>query len=241
MRIHALAAAALLLSAAPAAAQGWQVAYPEVSDARFATMREMMIQQDLLGPMAAPLNEFFPMSRTVTLEMRECGEPGSYYDAARPAVGLCYELFDVLADRLMTDEAGEDGDAAFEGAFSYVLTHQVGHALIDLLQLPVGPDVEAAADRFVAVMLAYSPENAADVLAGVFALHEMRVEWEDAGALSDARGEQLVCLLYGGDPETHAWLEDDDVLDENEAAACVAEFERVEAELEAMLAAARQN
>ena len=187
MRIPTLltgALAALALSAAPAAAQGrWLVAYPEAQDPMFAAMQQMFAQQDMLSSMVDPLNEYFPVSRDVTVELAECGRPGAFYDAERPAVQLCYELVVQLAEALMGDEAAEDaGEDVFVGAFALILLHQVGHAMVDLLELPVSVGAEEAADQMAAVMVGFAEDELATAAQGALALNEMVVDWENPGS-----------------------------------------------------------
>ena len=154
MRISNLLAgalAALALSSAPAAAQGrWRVAYPEAQDPMYAVMQQTFAQQDLLAAMVEPLNEYFPVSRNVTVELAECGRAGAFYDASRPAVQMCYELLVELAATMMGDD-GDDG--LFVGAFAFILLHQVGHAFVDLMDLPIQGSPEEAADQLAAVMV----------------------------------------------------------------------------------------
>ena len=199
MRIPNLLAgalAALALSSAPAAAQGrWVVAYPEAQDPVYASMQQTFAQQDVLSAMIDPLNEFFPVSRDVTVELAECGRAGAFYDASRPAVQMCYELLVQLAESMM----GDDGDdQLFVGAFAFILLHQVGHAFVDLMDLPVQVPPEEAADQLAAVMVGMAEDDGLQTVAeGVVALDEMEVDWENPGsgrsALGGRRRQQPPC------------------------------------------------
>jgi hypothetical protein len=233
MRIPNLLAgalAALALSSAPAAAQGrWLVAYPEARDPMYAAMQQTFAQQDLLAAMVDPLNEFFPVSRNVTVELAECGRAGAFYDPSRPAVQMCYELLVELAETLM-DEDGDD--QLFVGAFALILLHQVGHAFVDLMDLPVEATPEEAADQLAAVMVGFAEDDGlATVAEGAVALGEMGMDWENPGsgraALSGRRLRNLLCLLYGSNPDGHEWLVEEGQLTEQQAAACEQTFEDV--------------
>lgn len=224
------ALAALALSSAPAAAQGrWLVAYPEAQDPMYAAMQQMFAQQDLLAAMVEPLNEYFPVSRDVTVELAECGRAGAFYDASRPAVQMCYELLVELAGTMM----GEDGDdQLFVGAFAFILLHQVGHAFVDLMDLPIQGSPEEAADQLAAVMVGMAKDDGLETVAeGAMALDELEVDWENPGsgrsALSGRRLQNLLCLLYGSNPDTHAWLVEDGQLTAAQADSCPQRFEDV--------------
>lgn len=227
------ALAALALASAPAAAQGrWLVAYPAAQDPMNAAMQQMFSRQDVLSSMVDPLNEFFPVPRDVTVELAECGRPGAFYDAERPAVQLCYELLVDLAETLMAGE--EDGEQLFVGAFALILLHQVGHAFVDLMDLPVNASPEEAADQLAAVMVGAAQNELAGAVQGVVVLNEMGIDWENPGsgrtALSGQRLENLLCLLYGMDTDAHQWVVDEGHLSAARASGCQARYEEVSAE-----------
>ncbi|MBW3572180.1 MAG: DUF4344 domain-containing metallopeptidase [Gemmatimonadetes bacterium] len=241
MRIPNLLAgalAALAFSSAPAAAQGrWLVAYPQAQDPVFASMQQMFAQQDVLANIVDPLNQYFPVSRDVTVELAECGRAGAFYDRTRPAVQLCYELLMELAESLMSGE--EDGDQVFVGAFALILLHQVGHAFVDLMQLPVSAPPEEAADQLAAVMVGFADEDLQSAAEGAVALSEMQVDWENPGsgrtALSGRRLENLLCLLYGTSPDAHEWVVEEGHLPRARASRCEGRYQDVEAEWIEML------
>lgn len=244
MRIPTLltgALAALALSAAPAHAQGrWLVAYPEAKDPVFSMMQEMFASQNMLSEMVDPLNQHFPVSRDVTVEIAECGRAGAFYDAERPAVQLCYELVMQLAEAMMGDFAArEDGEAVFGGAFALILLHQVGHAMVDLMDLPVEVGAEEAADQLTAVMVGFAQGELATAAEGALALEELVVDWENpesgSAAISGRRKESLLCLLYGTDPGSHEWLVEDGHLSRTRAKGCEEEYTAVAADWIRML------
>lgn len=235
------ALAACAIWAAPAAAQqGWATAYPEVLDPLHAAMRETFIADDPLAAMVDPLTKFFPVPVAVTVEIAECGRAGAFYDPARPAVQLCYELLTELATLFDGAEA-EEGQNRFVGAFAVVLLHQVGHAMVDLLGLPVGVPAEEAADQFVAVLVDSADGELDMAVDGVLALNGMGVDWENPGsgeaALSGARLDNLLCLLYGIRPERHQRLLDEEMLTPEQANGCISRQEQVTANWMEMLAA----
>ncbi|HST60231.1 MAG TPA: DUF4344 domain-containing metallopeptidase [Longimicrobium sp.] len=229
-RSLAAAAALLALSSTPAAGQGrWLTAYAPTEDPVFSQMRALFSQQDMLASMTDPLNEHFRLPRDVTLELAECGRSGAFYDPSRPAVQLCYELLMDLVEEL----GGENGDdALFVGAFSYVVLHQLGHAVIDVMDLPVSVPPEEAADQFAFVMAGMAAGVLDDMVQGTLALHELGLDWENPGsgqaALSDTRMRTLACLAYGSDMRAGDGLVKSGVLTPVRARGCEAEFEAVQ-------------
>jgi len=240
MRIaHVLAGAlpALALSAAPAAAQGrWVVGYPVPQNPEYQALQQVFSQQDILAQAVDPLNEGFPIERDVAVELAECGSEGAFYDPERPAVRICYELLMALAQSVMGDDGGEE---VFAGAFAFILLHQLGHAMIDQMDLPASAAPEEAADQLSAVMVASAAQDLEMVADGILALSESPLDWENPGsgrtALSGPRLQTLLCLLYGANPQGYAWAVDEGYLTPARAERCPAEYEAVLAEWTGLL------
>jgi hypothetical protein len=221
-------AAGVALSAAPATAQGrWLASYPEVQDPVHLEMRSVLQQDGMLEEMAESMNQAFRLPRDVTFELAECGTPAATYDPGRSAVRICYELLTALSNHEDEKDSGEP--ASFENAFAFILMHQVGHAVIDVLQMDVGVPTEEAADQFVAVMVGLAPGELDHLVDGVALLHDLELDWEtpDTGAtvLDSRRSAKLTCLIYGGDPETHGSMVEAGRLTASRAKSCPGEYD----------------
>lgn len=219
--------AGLALSSAPAVAQGsWLASYPEVQDSAHVQMRTMMQQDRMLEEMANQMNGVFQLRRDLTLELAECGTPAVTYDSRRTAIRICYEFFTALGEQ--EDRLDPEGAGSFENAFAFILLHQVGHALIDVLGLDVRMPPEEAADQFVAAMAGLAPGELTGLVDGVAVLQDLELDWEtpDAGTttLDSRRAAKLTCLLYGGDPETYGSLVEEGRLTSSRAKSCVSEY-----------------
>ena len=86
---------------------------------------------------------------------RNCGE-GAYYDPSTRVVGLCYELFvgiDKLFQRGTVTLSEEEIAESVVGVGLFVFLHEVGHALIDILDIPTTGKEEDAVDDLAAVLL----------------------------------------------------------------------------------------
>jgi hypothetical protein len=131
-------------------------------------------------------------------------------------LGLC--LFAALPARGEEYRLPADPAAARFVASNLVAVfyHELGHALIDVLMLPVVGSEEDAADTFAALLIhRLQPDAAAAVLVAdaalgfrLYAREEAPPDsaFRDSHALDNARGEALVCLYHGADPAAHARL-----------------------------------
>jgi hypothetical protein len=233
-------AAGVALSAVPATAQGrWLASYPEVQDPVHVEMRSLLQQEGMLEGMAQSMNQAFRLPRDLTIELAECGTPAATYDPGRSAIRICYELLTELSNH--EDEMGTADPASFENAFAFILMHQVGHAVVDVLQLAVGVPTEEAADQFVAVMVGLAPGELDHLVDGVALLHDLELDWEtpDTGTtvLGSRRSAKLTCLIYGADPETHGSLVEEGRLTASRAKSCPSEYDDALAAWTALLEA----
>lgn len=127
-----------------------------------------------------------------------------------------------------------------------VFYHELGHALIDVLMLPVVGSEEDAADTLSALFMhRFQPDGAADTLVAdtalgfrLYAALEDRTGGGFRGphALDLDRQAALLCLYYGADPSGHAAAAKALGLAEQRRGLCPEEFAQATAAWEAMLA-----
>jgi hypothetical protein len=222
----------VLADSTPPARAGAFVAHYGLATLEYNDFRQRLIANRFLDTVATRLNDSLLIPRDITLATAHCGEPNASYDPERTRVILCYELFRTLAE-IYADEIG--GDHLIMGTLVFALMHELGHALIDVLDLPATGREEDAVDQ-LATILMLGQGDAGDSLAfgviGWFAKNaQSRVNddlvFADAHGLNVQRYYDILCLVYGRDraryPEilTEGWLPAD------RAARCPAEYARI--------------
>jgi hypothetical protein len=210
-------------------------------------------QADLLRelPEVHWLDGLLALPEPITYVARECGAPDAYYLPASGEVVLCYETLQVLyaqGARLAADEGRSGADAvAFAERYvranlRFIAAHETGHALIDLLDLPVTGRQEDAVDQFATALMQgiaaddESPRQIAENLrmtAHWFLSRAARngegpslAAYADTHSLDLQRYFNLQCLLYGSDPERFAGIVARGDLPESRARYCPAEARR---------------
>lgn len=180
----------------------------------------------------------------------ECGEPDAFYLPDRRQVVLCYEMFHVLYEQgaeragMLGLAGGEASDAAQRYVWAnlrFIASHETGHALIDLLDLPVTGRQEDAVDQFATSLMQHiadDRESSREVAENL----RMAAHWfltrADTGFSLDAYADthslgvqryfNLQCLLYGSDPERFAAIVADGDLPASRARYCPAEARRAQ-------------
>ena len=203
---------------APAPALGEFVArYGGASDEDLAAWRRRLREDRVLERAAERLNAFVSLPSDVVLSFEQCGDDDAYYDKRR--VTFCYEevadYADLLAPPGSADPLPEPVTRGVEAAASFFVFHEAGHALIDVLKLPVTGKEEDAVDQFAVFFLTESgpPDAREDAVRAAEVLGRLaRVDsgrgralplW-DVHSLDAQRQANLLCWLYGGEPRTYA-------------------------------------
>lgn len=162
--------------------------YVVPEDAKFQTIyqtlkdaRSLEALRQFLSPLRLP--------RRLTLRIRECdGEVNAFYEDN--VVTVCYEYLDYIL-KSAPKETTKDGITPKEvlvGSTVDVFLHEVGHAMFDMLEVPVLGREEDAADFFSAyIILQAAPENAHRLISGIAYLYAQDVKKAGDQTLADAQ------------------------------------------------------
>jgi hypothetical protein len=191
--------------------------------------------QELFSPFLLP--------ETLTYKTKDCGMVNAWYirEDGKPTVTLCYELLDHITKTLPT-EATPDGvteDDAKVGEVFWFASHETGHAMFDIFDVPVWGHEEDAADGFAGfILLHFGKDQAKRLIKGA------AWQWKDyisdfrtnrevqlrlAGFSSnhgqpEQRFYDLMCMAYGADPVAFANLTDDGYLPPTRTSSCKYEY-----------------
>jgi hypothetical protein len=166
--------------------------------------------REILSPFRSP--------EALTIKTEECKAINAWYrrEAFRPTVTVCYELLKHILGSL-SNEDNPDGltpaDAAV-GQFFFATLHEVGHAIFDILDVPMFGHEEDAADNFATYIMLQFGEGQAHRLIGGAAWSwraylgdykknpvvptRLSAFASDHG-LPQERFYNLICLAYGAD------------------------------------------
>jgi Putative metallopeptidase len=203
-----------------------------VDSAEARTEAREMESLGLLQDIADALNSVVTLPRDVGLRYAECGEANAYYDADERHILMCIELMEDIADTVEGQFETEDEAAeAAAGAWLAVALHEAGHAMVDVLELPVTGREEDAVDQLAAWILIESDD--VDSVLGAAASYYTEDEAEDSDfadehSLNRQRYFNLVCWAYGSDPENGQELIDTWELPEARAEGCAAEYAQLD-------------
>lgn len=246
---HAALACVLASTPTLAAAQSAQAAKPGVfkityddgdsegTKAFAASLREAAIFDALAGGLSQTLR----LPRDINGVFRNCGEINAFYDPAKREVIVCYELISTLYDTAARNSNNEAENSQFIiGATLFFFLHEVGHALVDQLELPITGKEEDAVDEIATlIMLSGDDEGGGNdgaklVAAAAYQFRDMAatrqsmtdlVFW-DEHSLDAQRMYGILCMIYGANPNANASMVGDHGLPKARADQCPADYQK---------------
>lgn len=211
-------------------------ATPEYED-----FRAGLVANRFLDTIAARLNDSLRIPKDVILATSHCDEPNASYSPEARRVTLCYELFKALSERFDREVGGE---YLVTGTLVFALMHELGHGLIDVLELPTTGREEDAVDQLATILL-LNQGPIGDSLAfgavGWFATNARSSQLDDL-ALADDHGldkqrvYNIICWIYGRNPKRYPEVIAEGWLPEHRAEGCPAEYLRLRRSWQQLLA-----
>ncbi|MBA8846383.1 peptidoglycan hydrolase-like protein with peptidoglycan-binding domain [Ochrobactrum sp. RC6B] len=193
------------------------------------------------------LDGLFVTPRQLHYVTRQCNTINAFYDRQNSAIFLCYEMIDDLlkmGQALSKDASDPEGLAVefVKNNLRFILLHESGHALIDLLDIPAVGREEDSVDQLAAVLLLMgvdTNETRNDIarvlqLASVwFKVNSQLANTPDVNSFADEhsldaqRYFNLLCIVYGRDPENNRAIVDNGMLPKDRAARCQDESSKI--------------
>ena len=232
-----MAVSALSANAAPKSKPNQiQYEYMPAKNAAQQVIRDQMMQgralehlQQLLSPLRLP----YPL----TLKVSGCdGAMNAWYNDE--VITVCYELLaDVLKNAAPQDlPVGISRADTVLGPILAVFLHETGHAIFNMLQIPVLGREEDAADQFAAyVMLRLSKDEARRMILGSAYHHKIQMpgtkvtvptqSFSDEHSLPAQRAFSILCIAFGADKKLFSDVVEKDFLPKSRAEGCEREYE----------------
>lgn len=136
----------------------------QIQDSKYSDDLQPLFKK-MAQELKAPLNQRFRLPRDIQVSFEDCGTPDAYYLKGKNQVMMCSEFF-----LLMEQRFSENDSLAI---FRFVFLHELSHALIDQLDLPILGKEEDAADAMATVLLLEEEQEPRDVLLAAISFYEL--------------------------------------------------------------------
>ena len=212
------------------------VKHLEVSNPRYDEIDRQIKEEKLLEKAADKLNRSLILPYDIDLITKDCGEVNAFYDADKHSVTVCYELMEHFYTVFRND--GLNDQKAYDKMFDavrFAFLHEIGHALIDIYNLPITGNEEDAADRCSSFInlteLGDDGVNAVLAAADAFAVESKNTSSSkrnlaDEHLLQEQRFYNSLCMIYGSNTTKYAYILDQQYLPRERAVRCPQEYER---------------
>ncbi len=228
-------------SDAPAAGGRFTVEYATPEDDQYNELFAAFKEERILEEFADGLNEALVLPRDVVLKGAECGEVNAFYDPQSHTIILCYEFIADLFKQAEQSDLDEDEQENYiAGTLMFILLHEVGHALTHVLNLPVTGKEEDAVDQLAAVLLIDDSgtdnefdENVDHVSQAAYWFVSMEEgdydseAFADEHSLNEQRYYNLMCWVYGANPDAAGDIVEDGLLPQARAERCPDEYRQI--------------
>jgi Putative metallopeptidase len=202
----------------PAADGTLTVSYAPGADEQSNELGSSLREAGLFDAFGQSVGETVRLPANLSATFRNCGEANAFYDPQKLEIVMCYELITSIGEA----ERGRSGndqmvDSAMIGAASFFFLHELGHALVHQLDIPVTGREEDAVDEIATLILLEGDEDgqgAAMLSAAVRKFDDLAAQKKDVGKLAfwdehsvDAqRMYAIMCMIYGSNPQRYGTL-----------------------------------
>ena len=148
----------------------------------------------------------------VTTDIGPCAVPNAFYMPSKHAVFLCYPMAKVAYENFVAmGKSDQEASNLTRDAMTFVLLHELGHALIGELGLGVTGKEEDAVDELATLILIENGKHDM-AIAGTYALvllHQFQgkgrpTPFFDEHSVSEARLYDVFCMILGSNPKKFA-------------------------------------
>ena len=214
----------------------FKIIYGETQKPRYAELNKSLEDSHVFENVASFLNNMLILQKDFPITFKECGFVNAYYTLAGKEIVMCDELLENFAFNFAYFVNSEDElDKAITDAAFFIFFHELGHGLIDIYNLAYSGKEEDVADQLSTLILANLGESGAKAAitgANLFYITSMQIDagsypfW-DEHPLNQQRYYNILCWLYGSNPQKYNDFVGMYGLPEERAGRCSREYEKI--------------
>lgn len=204
---------------------------------KYYTIYQDIISRGILENNARAAETTFKLPNNFSIVTKECGDINAYWDKIKKELIMCYELIDYTYQLEGGNLTGNRG----KNILNFVFFHELAHALIDILNLPITGREEDAADQFATtLLLAKNDDNTLSAVdASLFFLSDstqagLERYWSEH-SLDIQRFYNILCWAYGLNPTQTKFVVDGGQLPVERTLRCQEEYTQMSTAWERIL------
>ena len=202
-------------------------------DPRFRPIEQLV--RSTFGPAYQQVGDLLGASLTfqgtIPIVFQECRTINAFWDPEERRLTMCYELLDHI-QQTFAEQYPSDSHTRAEAVVNtttFLFYHELGHALVTLLDLPATGRGEDVADQVAMYLFTMKPRSALYPAIYFLKLDEgNRTPFYDEHALGPQRFYNIICWIYGSDPSGQQELVTSRYLPQERAPKCPAEYQNAQ-------------
>jgi hypothetical protein len=221
---------------------GFTVTYNPSKIKNHEEYRALFANNHLFDNVAEGLNKTVRIPKTVDINTVTCNTINAFYDPRTSRIIVCYELLDYFVGMFKpTAKSEEELGNAVMGATMFGFFHEVGHGLIDQLDLPaVGREEDSVDQLATLILIAGGEKGVSQALAGAYwfqlqSQSQVKTPFWDEHAFDQQRFYNIVCLIFGSDPRKYSDFVSSGTLPMDRARRCPDEYAKIKKSWEKLL------
>jgi len=209
----------------------FKVTYAPTNNPYYIELEQWLKKENVFEYLVLDMNEFLSLPEDINIIITECGEENAFYDPDTKEIVMCYELIEHFEDQFFqyVENEGELKIVVLDNIY-FTFFHEMGHALIDVMFLPITGKEEDAVDQLATWIHIISEEEEVALSASEAFLLEGEernvdeIAFWDEHSLDEQRYYNIACWIYGSNTEKFSYLIDEDYLPIERAERCEEEF-----------------
>ncbi len=226
--------AAIILTSGPQDLGDFKVAYGTTTNPTYAQLEQTFKQFQLFESIANGLNDILALPRDITIVLAEGGVVNAWWDPSTSQIVLTYELMVHFGELFIpyTQTTEELGNAILYTTV-FVFSHEMGHALVSVYNLPITGKEEDAVDQLATLIFIESGSaEVAITAANWFYLAAQQAGTQnlpfwDVHSLDMQRYYNILAWIYGSDPQKYSNIVTGGYLPEDRAQTAQYEYQQM--------------
>ena len=212
------------------------VEYQPTENLNFKDIKNSIEDKNNFNLVLRDINDFISLPKNISIIFTECSEENAFYLPENNSILICYELMHTFKKRLIYHAYDDKEllDRFVIGATYFTLYHEIGHALIHVLELPITGKEEDVADQLATFLLTLeeSKELSPLIAASFFADENLRKKSEalpywDTHSIDASRYYNILCWVYGKNTTKYEPLVKEDFLPMERSLNCEYEYAKI--------------
>lgn len=226
-----------------ATAGGFKVIYNDGKKPSHEQLRAMFEKDRIFEQVAEGLNKTVRLPVEVPINTVTCNTINAFYDSRGKRIIVCYELVEYFLGLFKgSAKTNDELAAAVMGATMFGFFHEVGHGLIDVLDLASTGREEDAVDELATLTLIGAGDEGVNMAVSGAYWFKLQSKsghstpfW-DEHSFDEQRFYNIICLIYGSDPRKYQGFVTSGNLPAHRAQRCPGEYAKKKKAWEKLLA-----